>query len=136
MIPPNLERRFLGRQNNNNKITETVETIASNLNALWNGTGIIIPESPTTKRMLKILLPTIFPTAISEFFFIAAVTDVNNSGSEVPKATIVNPINLVLSPNFVAIKEAEDTTNLLPAIIKTSPISVNKIAFRSDISLI
>ena len=29
--------------------------------------------------MLKILLPTIFPTAISEFFLIAAVTEVNNS---------------------------------------------------------
>ena len=98
MIPPNLERRFLGRQNNNNKITETVETIASNLNAFWNGTGIIIPESPTTKRMLKILLPTIFPTAISEFFFIAAVTEVNNSGKDVPKATIVNPMNLSLKP--------------------------------------
>ena len=68
--------------------------IVSNLKRGSNGTGIINPESPTIKKMLKMLLPTMLPTAISEFFFIAAVTEVNNSGSEVPKATIVKPINL------------------------------------------
>ena len=81
----------------------------SKRNAGANGTGIINPESPTMNKMLKILLPTIFPTAISEFFFIAAVTDVNNSGKDVPNATIVNPINLWLNPNAVAINVADLT---------------------------
>ena len=72
-------------------------TIVSNLKACANGTGIISPESPTINKILKILLPTMLPIAISEFFFNAAETDVKSSGSEVPSATIVSPINLSLN---------------------------------------
>ena len=70
------------------------------------------------------MLPTIFPTAISEFFFKAAVTDVNNSGKDVPKATIVKPMNLWLNPNSVAISVAESTTNFEPATIRINPKTV------------
>ena len=127
---------FFGKQNNKSTIAAIPEIIVSNLNSAWNGTGIIRAESPTTNKILKILLPIMFPIAISEFFFIAAVTDVNNSGSEVPKATIVNPINLWLSPNFSAMNVADFTTKLLPAMIRASPITVNKIAFIKGISFI
>ena len=85
---------FFGKQNSKRSTTEAPATIVSNLKADANGTGITRLDNPTTNKMLKILLPIIFPTAISQFFFIAADTDVNSSGKEVPKATIVSPINL------------------------------------------
>ena len=54
-------------------------------------TGVINAVVPTTNRILKILLPTIFPIAISAFPLIAAETDVKSSGREVPSATMVKP---------------------------------------------
>lgn len=92
MDPPNLERRFFGKQKSNKATTDPNATKVSIRKASAKGTGIIILESPTTKRMLKRLLPMMFPMAISQFFLEAATTEVNNSGKEVPKATIVNPI--------------------------------------------
>ena len=62
----------------------------------------------------------------------AAVTEVNNSGNEVPKATIVNPINLSLKPKIFATKVALSTTQLLPATIKTNPITVKISAFGKE----
>ena len=50
------------------------------------------------KRILKILLPTILPIAIPALPRFAAVTEVTSSGSDVPKATIVKPINRSLIP--------------------------------------
>ena len=58
------------------------------------GTGVISALEPTTNRILKILDPMMFPIAMSALPFLAAVTEVTSSGKEVPKATIVNPINL------------------------------------------
>ena len=54
--------------------------------------------SPTTNRILKILLPTILPIAISALPLRAAVTEVNSSGKLVPSATIVRPIIRSLRP--------------------------------------
>ena len=62
-----------------------------------------------------------FPIAISQFFLEAATTDVKSSGREVPRATIVKPINLSLNPNCRAIKEAEITTKRLPKITIARP---------------
>ena len=45
-----------------------------------------------TKTILIILEPNIFPKTNSNSFFFAAVTDVANSGNDVPKATAVAPI--------------------------------------------
>ena len=53
---------------------------------------------PITNKILKILLPTIFPMAIPVFPLLAAVTDVTSSGRDVPSATIVSPINHSLMP--------------------------------------
>ena len=58
------------------------------------GTGVISALEPTTNKILKIFDPMIFPIAISALPFLAAVTEVTSSGNEVPKATIVRPINL------------------------------------------
>ena len=80
---------------------------------------------PNTIPMLKILLPTTLPIAISYSFFLVATTLVTSSGKLVPKAIIVREINLSLTPNNFAIKLAESTTALLPSIKQTIPIIVN-----------
>lgn len=49
---------------------------------------------PRMNRILKMLEPIIFPTAISLFLFMAATTDVANSGNEVPMDTTVRLIKL------------------------------------------
>ena len=86
-----------------------------------NSTGKISADTPITNRILKILLPTILPIAISAFPLRAAITDVNNSGKEVPNATIVRPINFSLNPIFSAIPVAESTVTSLPKIINAKP---------------
>ena len=49
------------------------------------------------KKMLKMLEPMTLPTAMSQFFFTVATTEVANSGNEVPAATIVSPIIFLLT---------------------------------------
>lgn len=51
--------------------------------------GVIVAPIPDNKQMLYILEPITFPTAKSESFFIAAITDVAISGSAVPIAITV-----------------------------------------------
>jgi len=132
-IPPNLESRFLGKQKRIRAIREAKAIKVSILNASENGTGIIKLESPTTKRMLNKLLPIIFPIAMSQFFLKAAITEVKSSGKDVPKATIVKPMNLSLQPKKRAMKVADFTTKLLPKITRPNPIIVKNIAFIIDI---
>ena len=89
---------------------------------------MIREDVPTINKILKILLPTIFPIAISAFFFIDADTEVNNSGKEVPKATIVNPIKRSLTPSSLAILVAASTDIFDPRIIAPKPIKAKIIA--------
>ena len=91
-----------------------IAIIVSMINLLSNGTVQISAVVPITNRILKILLPTILPMAIPAFPFFAAVTDVTSSGSEVPNATMVRPINLSLIPKTLAIAEAPLTAKSLP----------------------
>ena len=67
-------------------IAESIKKFAA------NGTGIINAVVPITNKMLKMLLPTTLPIAMSAFPFLAAITEVNNSGNDVPRATIVSPM--------------------------------------------
>jgi hypothetical protein len=60
-------------------------------------------------KILKILEPMIFPIARSAWRFIAAITDVTNSGTEVQIATILAPISTVLHPAASAIVVAAST---------------------------
>ena len=50
---------------------------------------------PTIISVLKILLPTTLPMAMSALPFSAEDTLTVNSGAEVPKATIVSPITIL-----------------------------------------
>ena len=54
--------------------------------------GETIAVNAKTESMLNMLLPTAFPTAMSRSPRTPATTDVTISGSDVPTATIVNPI--------------------------------------------
>ncbi len=83
--------------------------------------GIIKALVPSTNNMLKILLPTILPIAISALPFFAAVTDVTSSGREVPNATMVRPINFSLRPITSARAVALSTVMLLPQTTTTPP---------------
>jgi len=85
------------------KITPAAKaTTKSATNALSTCTGSINEVVPTTKSKLKTLLPIIFPSTSSDFPFLTAVMEVNNSGREVPSATTVRAIKRSLSPTAFA----------------------------------
>ena len=109
MIPAYLLRALLIRQNTNSNTLAPILIIVSIINDEAKGIVVISPEIPTINNILKMLLPTILPIAISALPFLAAVTDVNNSGRDVPKATTVSPMNLSLAPKNLAISVAELT---------------------------
>ena len=89
------------------------------------GTGVISALDPTTNKILKIFDPMMFPIAISALPFLAAVTEVTSSGKDVPKATMVSPINLWLTPSEMAMFVAASTAKLLPLIKPTRPRGIN-----------
>ena len=89
------------------------------------GRSIITLVIPRMNRILKRLLPTIFPMARSTSPFRAAVTEVMSSGSDVPNATIVRPMILSETPKKSAIPAAPSTAILLPNIIETIPPRMN-----------
>ena len=109
----------------------TTAMIVSMMNLLSNGTVQMSAVVPITNKILKILLPTIFPIAIPAFPFRAAATDVTSSGSEVPSATIVSPINRSLLPNYRAIADAPLTAKSLPFTTSTPPITMKRIHFHT-----
>lgn len=101
------------------------------MNPEANGIGTISEEIPSTNRMLKILLPTTFPTAISAFPFLAAATEVASSGREVPWATMVSPINFSDRPAIGAIFTAASTAILLHNTTTTPPPIIKARYFKS-----
>lgn len=84
--------------NTNNTNVNTIMIMTSINTLSLTAIGVIAEDAPRTNRMLKILLPTMFPKAISLSFFNAAEIDVTNSGKEVPIAIIVRPTNVSLMP--------------------------------------
>ena len=68
--------------------------------------GARILVKPMIAIILKILLPTRLPTAISFSPRRLAITEVNTSGSDVPAAIIVSPIINSLTPKALAIATA------------------------------
>ena len=78
------------------------------------GAGLTTNAVPKINKTLKILLPTTYPIAMSDFFLKAATRDVASSGREVPTATIVTPIIRSDIPAIVAIPTAPSTKILPP----------------------
>jgi hypothetical protein len=91
------------------------------------------------KKVLKILLPTIFQIAKSASFFLAATTEVISSGKEVPIATIVSQIITSLNQKNSAISTAQSTTHFEPIANPKIHPTTYKIAtqfFSTTISLV
>ena len=86
--------------------------------------GATTEASPSTLRMLKILLPTTFPTAMSRSPRKAATTEVATSGSEVPAATIVSPMISSETPKCLAICTAPSTRNFEPITRPPTPTRI------------
>ena len=107
------------QSNNTSRAPNAMKVSIRNLGS--NTTGIIKAVVPTTNKILKILLPTIFPIAISAFPFMAAETEVTSSGRDVPSATIVRPINLSLNPKPFAKAVAASTVISEPHTTATRP---------------
>ena len=77
--------------------------------------------------MLKMLLPTTFPSAKSVCLRYAAITEAANSGKEVPKARMVNPMAASLTWNERAISTPPLTRSSDPPIRKINPIISNEV---------
>ena len=71
--------------------------------------------------MLKTLLPTTLPTAMSRSPFSAAVTEVATSGIEVPAATMVSAITSSLTPAARAKATAASTSHFAPNTSSARP---------------
>lgn len=85
-----------------------------------------MPTMPITRHMLKILLPTTFPTEMSLCPFAAATADVASSGRDVPRATIEIPINISDNPIVFAIIIAFWTTRFAPKVSENIPAITRK----------
>jgi hypothetical protein len=87
--------------------------------------GITKAKIPRIKKVLAILLPKIFPMAISALPLQLAKILIINSGTEVPKATMVSPITSEDTPNLRAKEEAPSTKKSAPFIRKIKPKTKN-----------
>lgn len=113
----------------NKSFAQTKATIAAsklrgislNTVLLCTVSGKIMEETPRIIRILKILLPTALPMAISVFPLIDAKIFTASSGLEVPKATTVKPITRSLTFHDLASDEAPSTSQLEANTTITSP---------------
>ncbi len=127
--------RVIFRSRRARRQIRAVEPINITRSIVSKFSGVIAPVIATgrarTIQMLKILLPTIFPTRRSDSPFFAAVIVVTNSGREVPIATIEREIIRSEIPIAVAIDEAELTTSWLPATTPARPTKTSRKDFPS-----
>ena len=90
-----------------NNIRDTKSIIGSSffktLSSIFK--GLIIADKPRTKPMFAIFEPMILPRAIDSAFLRADTKLMNNSGADVPKATIVEPMIIVLMPRDFASRD-------------------------------
>ena len=106
----------------------TISIIFSRINA----TGLMADATPRTIRILKILEPTAFPTAISTSFFLAATTEVTSSGREVPMETMVSPTSVWLIPRSMAMRLAASTVRSPPKAMASAPPTIKRILFGQE----
>ena len=104
----------------------------TNDDKITNGISLLIVPSPTfigkTKavqpiiiRILKILLPTTLPIAISALPLMDDNKLMTNSGADVPKATMVKPITKSEIRNFFATAAEPSVNALAPIRISANP---------------
>lgn len=117
-------------------VLENTKSITADATSIIRSIGLKLPVgivpyirtgNPKTTHILNMLLPIMLPTSKSCSPFLDDTIVVTNSGSEVPKATIVKDIILSLSPSVLAILEALFTTRSLPNIMHASPSAIKNI---------
>ena len=110
---------------------DVINIVIKSINWKVDGTRFpnIATGRPKTIHILKMLLPIIFPTKISCSFLIEEIIAVTNSGSDVPRATIVKEITLSEIPNICAISVALFTTKSLPINMPDRPNVMKMIDF-------
>ena len=92
--------------------------------------GFIAAAIPRINRMFNIQLPITLPSTISVLLLAKACIETANSGADVPKATIVKPINIFETFIFWAVEEAPSTKKSAPFIKKIKP-SIKRIIFNN-----
>ena len=102
-------------------ITQTSKAMIS-AGAASGSTSAVTPRIP---RMLKMLEPTMLPSATSPRPRAAAATDAVSSGSDVPTATIVRPIRLSETCQTCASAIAAVTSQSAPITTSARPASVS-----------
>ena len=95
---------------------------------LSNFTGLIKLDKPITNKKLHTQLPIAFPIIKSECPSIEDVIVINISGSDVPIATTVKPINISDKLNLLAILAAALTNKSAPFINKINPTTISIIS--------
>ena len=86
---------------------------------------------PTIISVLKMLLPTTLPIAISALPFKAEDTLTVSSGADVPKATIVSPITMLGIRKRWATDAAPSVSPLAPNRMRRSPPTSNRMFMES-----
>ena len=89
--------------------------------------GATNADTPTMSKALKMLEPTILPTAKSDVPFNAEIKLTQNSGILVPIATIVNPITICGIFIFSATATAPSVKRSAPHKTRAIPTTINKI---------
>jgi len=92
------------------------------------GISAMRPVTPRTSKIFMILLPIIFPNAISDCLLSDAIIEVTSSGALVPNATIVSQITAGETQNDNAICVADDTRSSAHTQSPISPKSIIQIA--------
>lgn len=82
--------------------------------------------SPSTKPILAILEPIMFPVAISDEPFKAAFKLTKSSGAEVAKETIVSPITAFEIDNLKESPTEARTKNSPPTTKKINPNKIKR----------
>ena len=96
--------------------------------------GKISPTIPRITNKLKLLLPITFPKTMSDWWSKEAIELTTNSGADVPKATIVNPIAKSEILFFFAREEAPLTIQSAPFIKNRKPTIINMLEITIDIN--
>ena len=109
------------------KINETKEDkiimgISTLTNLRWTWMGQIKAVIPRMTPMLKILDPTTFPMAMSDWLFKEAPKLTTISGMLVPKETMVKPTIKGVKPNRMAKEALPRTRPSAPRVNATNPI--------------
>ncbi len=123
-----------------NKTTRAVE-ISSNSGSSFEIVflliliGLIMAATPIRSRMFRMLLPMTLPSSMSVLPETSEEIETASSGAPVPKATIVRPINCLLTLKLQATEEAPDTSQLAPLMRRTKPVTRSKICANSSMCL-